>query len=334
MNYFKPGFREISRKFGRQLTRLQIVAERRKLAKAETELGLLGWQQADFDLDTQLQVDKLKNYEREQSCLINEGAAFGQTIRSLRGKREAARRAFEEERRRLLAEQAAQREPLERLRKQLLVYRKQEPQYQKRIPELDRELREVQRLYTECLALESPSAQAREDLVRLRERTVAIPNEKADLRTQHMRMASEIKALEAQIQQNSERVEQLETALKDLETAFEAQDRETATEIRAKERGKAKIDREIDTLDEAKANPYRQIGRVLADSGLAPMNQPHALDKVRRYREGIDLLDSKIQISLGLSSEVNPEQLQTSYQAWGILGATALLLLVLVWVLR
>ncbi len=334
MNYFKPGFREVSRKFGRQLTRLQILAERRKLAKAETELGLLGWQQAEFDLETQRQVDKLKNYEREQSRLINESAAFGQTIRSLREKREAARRFFEEERRRLLAEQATQREPLERLRKQLLVYRKQEPQYQRRIPELDRELREVQRLYTECLALQNPSAQVREDLARLRERTVAIPNEKADLRTQHMRMASEIKALEAQIEKNSGRVEELDTTIKDLETAFETQDRDTATEIRANERGKAKIDREIDTLDEAKANPYRQIGRVLADSGLAPMNQPHALDNVRRYREGIDLLDAKIQISLGLSSEVNPTQLQSSYHAWAILGSSLLLLLVLVWVLR
>ena len=37
-------------------------------------------------------------------------------------------------------------------------------------------------------------------------------------------------------------------------------------------------------LEKDKANPYREIGRVLADSGVPPMNQPHALDAVRAGR--------------------------------------------------
>jgi hypothetical protein len=53
VDYFSPGAREIARILGRVLNRLRMLAQRRRLARAETELGLLGWQQADYDEDTQ-----------------------------------------------------------------------------------------------------------------------------------------------------------------------------------------------------------------------------------------------------------------------------------------
>ncbi len=331
MNYLKPGFREISRKFGRRLTRLRIVSEKRKLSKAEAELGLLGWQQADFDPETQREVDKVKNYEREQSRLTNEGAEWAKVIRGVQDKRETARQLFEETRRKMSAERRALAEPLERLQKQLAVYRKQEPQYEKRIPELDRELREVQRLYTQLLALEHETPQNREDLVRVRERTVTIPNEKADLRTQHMRMASEIRTLENQLSERMAQIAVMDEKLEQSEEVFAALDRELATEIKAHEREKSRIDKENDALETAKANPYQQIGRVLADSGIAPMNQPLALEKVCRYRLGIEHLEAKIQSSLALSAQDDQSLVRVSYLVIGSLLIAGCLLLTALW---
>ncbi|MES2572975.1 MAG: hypothetical protein V4710_23330, partial [Verrucomicrobiota bacterium] len=220
-----PGFRAIHRKFGRQVNRLRIAAEHRKLARAETELGLLGWQQADFDVETQRDVDKIQNYEWEQARLTNEGAEFGRCLRQLLEKRDLKRKEFAEARRQLLTERRGLIEPIARIQKQLVVYRKQEPQYERRIPELDRELREVQRLYTDLLSSVQQTPQSRDELTVLRERTVSIPNEKADLRTQHMRIASEIKLLEGELRKLNERAAELDVAVRELQAAFDDEDR-------------------------------------------------------------------------------------------------------------
>jgi hypothetical protein len=72
MDYFSPGFREIIRLVQRASLRVRGGITRRRLASVETQLGLLGWQQADFDPDTQRQVDALQNVEREQVALTTE----------------------------------------------------------------------------------------------------------------------------------------------------------------------------------------------------------------------------------------------------------------------
>jgi chromosome segregation ATPase len=325
VDYFTPGLREISRKFGRQLDRLRLVAERRKLARAETELGLLGWLQADYDPETQGQVEKIQNYEREQGRLTNESAELSRAIRDCQLQRGATRKAFEEKRRPLEAQRREVLQPLEGIEKQLAALRKQEPAYERRIPELDRELREVNRLYTELLSRDAQTGQLREDILRLRERTVAIPNEKADLRTQHLRVVSEMKQLETALAQSYQTLAALDQQSRALEAEFAASERDIAGEIRRREREKSRLEREIDLLEIAKVNPYQQIGRVLADSNLAPMNQPNTLEKVRRRRFKMQELEYNIALSLQASQQVDPTLIRTSYLVWGAVCAAALL---------
>lgn len=326
MDYLSPGLREISRKLGRQLDRLRLFAERRRLARAETELGLLGWQQADYDPDTQRQVEKIQNYEREQSRLTNESAELTRSIRECHLHRGGTRKEFDERHRRLEAARKEAVEPIERIEKQLLGLRKQEPAYERRIPELDRELREVNRLYAEVLTGAVQGPQAREDLMRLRERTVAIPNEKADLRTQHLRIVSDIKRLERELAQAEQRGAALDRQLRTLEAEFAAKERDIAAEIRRREREKARLEKEIDALETAKVNPYQQIGRVLADNNLAPMNQPQTLEKVRRRRFIMQEIEYEIALSLHASQQDDPILVRTSYMVWLSLSAALLLI--------
>ena len=326
MDYLSPGLREISRKLGRQLDRLRLFAESRRLARAETELGLLGWQQADYDPETQRQVEKIQNYEREQSRLTNESTELTRSIRECHLHRGGKRKEFDERRRRLEAARKEAIEPIERIEKQLLGLRKQEPAYERRIPELDRELREVNRLYAEVLTGAVQGPQAREDLMRLRERTVAIPNEKADLRTQHLRVVSDIKRLERELAQAEQRGAALERQLRTLEAEFAASERDIAAEIRRHEREKARLEKEIDVLETAKVNPYQQIGRVLADNNLAPMNQPETLEKVRRRRFIMHELEYEIALSLKASQQDDPILVRTSYMVWLALSAALLLI--------
>jgi chromosome segregation ATPase len=327
VDYFSPGAREIARKLGRLLNRLRLAAQRRRLARAETELGLLGWQQADYDEETQREVEKIQNYEREQGRLTNQGAELGREIRALKEERDTSRKEHEEARRQIQAQRRAAAEPIAGAEKQLAALHRQEPLFEKRMPELDRELREVSKLYSQLLNAGATSAQARQELVNLRERTVAIPNEKADLRAQHMRLVSEIKSLETALADGREQIAALDQTAREIDAAFQTADRERAAEIKNREREKARIDKEIDALEIAKANPYEQIGRVLADSNLAPMNQPHALEKVRRQRFVMQELEYAVARSQEISSEADPALVRVSYMLWGVMLLAAVILL-------
>ena len=88
MDYFSPGPRELARKLNRQTARRRLAAINRALAAAETELGLLGWQQADYDADTQRQVREIQSVEKEQTRLTNEAASVA--IRTARPSERAA----------------------------------------------------------------------------------------------------------------------------------------------------------------------------------------------------------------------------------------------------
>ncbi|MEA3208520.1 MAG: hypothetical protein QOE70_1577 [Chthoniobacter sp.] len=304
-----------------------MMLARRDLATAETALGLLGWQQAEFDPQTQAEVDKINAYEREQARLTNESAGLGKELRELRDERETRRKAFEEQRRDWEAQRRGITQPHAEIEKQLAEKRKIEPTFERRMPELDRELREIHKLHTKLLASGQQSPQIKAEFTRLRERTVTIPNEKADLRNQHLRTVSEIRALEAQLERDREVLAAMEKQQRELQAQFDAADNHSAGEIRLREREKTRLEKEINTIETAKTNPYLQIGRVLADSDIAPMNQPGALARVKRLRSRLVELDHLIGLSLEASALEDRRLVQHSIFLWAIIAFVALLLI-------
>lgn len=326
MNYFAPGYRELSRKLGRLRSRLRMALARRDLEKSETELGLLGWQQAEFDQETQSEVNKITEYERKQSELTNSSAGLGKELRELREERETGRKAFEEKRRELHARRAGLTANHPQIEKQLTELRKAEPTFERRMPELDRELREINKLYTGLLSRDVHTPQIKNELTRLRERTVSIPNEKSDLRNQHLRTVSEIRALESQLERDREELTTIEHAMKETQAQFDASDGRLAGEIRTREREKARLEKEIDALESAKHNPYLQIGRVLADSDIAPMNQPGALDKVKRLRARVLEIEHLILLSRDASAIEDRQMVRLSFFLWGAVVLVFLLI--------
>lgn len=327
MNYFTPGLREIARKLSRQRQRLRILLARRDLRKAETALGLLGWQQAEFDPQTQAEVDKINAYEREQSRLTNESAGLAKELRELRVQREAARKIFEEKRRDIEGERAHICVNHPAIEKQLAGLRKGEPTFERRVPELDRELRNINRLYGDLLTAVNQTPQMKAEIHRLRERTVSIANEKADLRNQHLRIVTEVRGLEAQLDRDRETMAALDRRLRELQSQFDSSDGQLASEIRTRDREKARIEKEINAIETAKTNPYLQIGRVLADSDVAPMNQPGALDKVKRLRGRLVELDHLISLSFQASHLQDRELVRRSMFLWGVIAFISILLI-------
>lgn len=327
MNYFTPGLREFTRKLSRLQHRLRMLFARRELRQAETALGLLGWQQAEFDPQTQAEVDKINAYEREQSRLTNESAGLAKELRELRVQREAARKIFEEKRREIEGTRAHISAHHPSIEKQLAILRKGEPTFESRMPELDRELRNINRLYSDLLTAPNQTPQMKAEITRLRERTVNIANEKADLRNQHLRTVTEVRGFEAQLERDREAMAAMDRQLRDYQSQFDASDGKVAGEIRTREREKARLEREINAIETAKTNPYLQIGRVLADSDLAPMNQPASLDKVKRLRGRLVELKHLISLSFEASALEDRELMRMSMFLWGVIVFIGILLI-------
>ncbi len=293
-----------------------MMRARAELVTAETTLGLLAWQQADFDPETQEEVRQIIECEREQGRHTNESARLGNTILELSAERGEARKVYEGRRQQLATERERVLADHPRIEQQLAEKRATEPTFEKKMPELDRELREVQKLYSELLISEFQTAQVRNELIRLRERTVRIPNEKSDLRTMHMRTVSEIHAMEAQLVRDRAALDALDRQGRGLEREFDAADGVLAGRIRDLDRQRAAVEKQIHALESAKKNPYAEVGRVLADSNIGPVNQPHALEDVRDRRFEVRGLGEKLNASFAASAAEDRLQMRQSLLIW------------------
>jgi len=173
-------------------------------------------------------------------------------------------------------------------------------------------LRELNKVYSELLLIDRHTAKTRQELVRIRERIVSIPNEKSDLRTQHLRIVSEMRRLEEALRPISENATAAEQALRKAVSDWELREASLQAEIKSKEREKAAVERHFAMLEAAKINPYLRIGEVLAGSGIAPLNQPESLANVRRLQVQVALLEGAIVDSRAASQAADGRELRAS----------------------
>jgi chromosome segregation ATPase len=316
VSYLTPAPREIARQLKRQLIRLRAWQRSRALGRAEAELGLLGWQQAEFDPETERQVSAIQNVEKEQARLINAAAERSGEVRRLHAEYGVALREHLEARRALEAEKRRVREPRGEIERTLAEKRKTEPNFERRIPELDRELREVSKLYASLMSAETHTPKLRQELIRVRERVVAIPNEKSDLRTEHLRTVSDIRALEESLARVAESEAKIGAEIHALDAVWSEREKEIAAMMKGEEREKAKLEKQIALLESSKSNPYQRIGQVLAACNLAPVNQPEALDRVKDLEQQLARLLEDIEASLAETVGEDAARLRASYAIW------------------
>ncbi len=291
MDYFSPGIRELARIAARWRDRWHLRTTRAELARQETELGLLGWQQADFDEATQREVDKILAFEREQSRMTNESAELSNAVAQLIAQREQARLLYEDHCAPLNLERQTIRESMEKRSAQLPPLRRQTADSENREPQLDREVREADRMYKDLLAMDTQTPELRDQQSAMRERMNAIPLEIAEGRRRRARLLLEIEELQKALAHESERDAVLARTLREIETTHTAADRKLADMIAASQRERDRIELVSARLEKKKVLPYREIGRVLADCHVAPMNQPQALEVVRTNRVRVQELE-------------------------------------------
>ena len=284
MDYISPGIEELTRIASRWRDRWYLRGAQRHLGKAEAELGLLGWQQAEFDPETQREVEKIQKLEREQARLTNESAAVSKVIGEITAERGRERGAYQQGREPLTAEREKLRETIAKADARIALLSRQLQDLEHRAAQLEREAREANRFYHDLLAVEPQTPELRDQQGRHRERINAIPGEVGETQRHCARGEAEMEALRTTAAQEAARVAALERQLHEMDSAHAARDRELSVMVAAKEREKETIEQANADIEREKVSPYREIGRVLADSHLPPMNQPEALEAVRACR--------------------------------------------------
>jgi hypothetical protein len=312
VNYFAPALRELARTLGRLWHRLRLVFARRKLARLETSLGLLGWQQVDFDSTTQQHADRLNAHEREQARLNNESAALALAMQELEEQRAARQREAAEAVAGALEQEQLPATTGEELDRELAARRKECKEVEARLPVLDRELRAAEERYRSFILPATPPPEVQEELFRLRKVILALPQERA----QWQARLEEIKKLIA-------RMEVLQPILQRARTEFAERDAALAAEIAAHRRTKLKVEKQGNALESSKADPYREIGRTLADHELAPLNQPEALAAVLAQRQAIAAQEMLVAASRAASGAEDRAALGRSWLTVAGAGACA-----------
>ena len=268
-----------------------MVFERRKLARLETALGLLGWQQADYDDCTQAHVNQLMDCEREQARLTNESAALGLKIDELEKQRGVRQREHEEAEGEALRREQPAAKNEKQLEAEMAATRKQRREIEARLPVLDRELGATEERYRALVDREDFSREHEDDLLELRRVILALPREKAEWQGKL-----------ALTEQSLRTMEELAGRLREAQVRFEKDDAALGAEIAESQRAKRGLEKQIDTLEIAKGDPYREIGRTLADHKIAPLNQPQALATVLQQRHQIVQWETAVAASMESSA--------------------------------
>jgi chromosome segregation ATPase len=285
------------------------MLERRKLVKLETALGLLGWQQADYQGETQEHVNRLTDFEREESRLTNESAEIGMEIRQIEEERGVREREFEEAQARALAAAQPTAADATALEEQAAAKRKEHKELAARLAVLDRELRDTEREYRELVIQATPQSQ--DEVLRLRKVIRALPRERAEWQTKLDGVGEQLAAMETLLE-----------TLREARGRFEKEDGELADEIAARQRKKQKVEKQIDAVEKSKADPYLEIGRALADNNVSPLNQPEALKAVHAQR----LVVAGREFEIAASTEASRQEDRAMvWKSWLLVGALLLL---------
>ena len=328
MNPFQPALRELARIYDRQINRGSLWLAQRKLAAAETNLGLLGWQQADFEGDAQRHVEQLTRVEREQGRQTNESAALGLSIRQAQEKRDAGKMQYEEQRAVLELAWKEAAEPVETAERHLAARRKKDVNFNGLVADLEREQADLEAAQADLLGVPKLTGEMRVEVGRLRERLQVIPTAIIDLHERKEYAINDVQALEEKLAKARPRLAQATADLHAFDEQFARSDGTLERQITARTREKQVLEQKIEELEKAKNSPYRQIGQILADHEIAPLNQPQALAAVQQRRAVIVGLARAISRSHGLSATEDQAALRRS---WLVCGGVIALLVAMGW---
>lgn len=307
--WIDTGLQEFSRSAKRLFRRFALAVARRRLTKAETLLGELGWQQAEFSPEMEREVRRIYDLERAQTVLHNESADLADRIEEVRQSAETTLAELDGEIARFESERTSHSEKAARAVAEQEEGRVELGRYEQRIAEIGRFIKMLEEKLVQIdfgggvFGDRRLVANQRESLVEECEDL----NRKQDLAAKRIRdgRASEKTAVA--------QVAEIETRLGTLRTERMERIRETHRLTARLKSEKVRASKDFRSLDRRKETHYALVGKCLAEAKIAPLNQPDALERVLALRNRIHEHETRIAESLNATTEVKKKELVTFY---------------------
>lgn len=295
MGIISEGFRDIAGRARFAWLWVNALRARRALYLAETELGLLAWEQAEFyGEEVMAHVRKVQEYEMTQASLMNTSAELSGSRAALEEELAREKARHDEEQATIAAERApvaTRYEEVERTRRQKLDAVER---FNQALEELARTEKQLHTRSNAFLKVENPTFAVRTEAREVSDALTRIPEERKMVLGDQARARQDAAQLEPG-------ANELRNALREMDAkAAAARERHAAVarrltgEMSRLEREVKKSNVRMSHLDREKREPYQVIGACLANDGIGPLNQPEVLERVRELREKERVISGKI----------------------------------------
>lgn len=315
MSFITTGLRELTLKFRRQKTRLALRHEKRVLQKAEITLGREGTSVAANFPEVRAEIVALRRLEQEQKEFALRIAKIEEALTQIDAQRQensreqsAALAKLEDEKRPLAVRRDEAKLLADNCSKELSTV-------EGRLAKHDAADQDLLNKMTALQATEPPPDDLQMQMERIAAARAGLPNEKEMMlqarggsaetcRTAHERLAAE-EILVAQADKNIARVR----------GEFEARDRALNESSRAQQEEVRQAKQQHQTVEEKKNPAYLNIGRHLANAGIAPPSAPHLLTEVQRHRAAVDHHAEHKRELAEVSGRIDKQELRKFYFA-------------------
>ena len=329
MSFIRTGFREVALKLRRQKTRIALRHDRRLLQRSEINLGREGTAQAANFPELRNEIVALKKLEQEQKEVALRIARIDEGIKQIEDERQQITR----EQANAIAKLEAEKKPLLQKRNQAKstaeVCERELAGVERRIQESEAADRDLLKQLSDLHALDPAPPDLESLSAGIMAKRARLPDERAELVRARLGSTDAVRVAKEKLNTADSELAAVEKNIARTRSEFEARDRKLAESIKTQQTAAREARTRHQTVEERKNPAYLNIGRHLAEKGVAPPNAPNLLEEAHRRREAVNL-QLKHQAELAqLSSKIDKQELRKFYfSAFSVLVLLAITLLV------
>ncbi|MGI8430915.1 MAG: hypothetical protein ACR2MW_01300 [Chthoniobacterales bacterium] len=315
MSFINTGFRELTLKFRRQRTRLALRHEKRVLKKSEITLGREGTSEAAKFPEVRAEIVALRKLEQEQKEFTARIAQIEEALKQIEQQRQENSRAaaeaiakLEDEKRPLVERRDAAKVEADNCGKAMSAAERRVAAHEATDKQLLQKLSALQEL-------EPPPDDLAAQMETIARQRAELPDETAQLIEARATSTESCRAARERLAAEDALVGQADKNIAKVRGEFEARDRALNESSRSQQEEVRAARQQHQTVEEKKNPAYLNIGRHLADAGIAPPNAPHLLADVQRRRAAVERHAEHTRELAEISGGIDKQELRKFYFA-------------------
>ncbi len=315
MSFITTGFRELTLKFRRQRTRFSLRHEKRGLQKSEITLGREGTSEAATFPEVRAEIVALRKLEQEQKEFTGRIAKIEEALKQIEQQRQENSRAAAEAIAKLEEEKRPLVERREAAKATAAACDKEAAAIKRRIAATEATDAQLLQKLSALQELQPPPDDLAAQMEAIATQRARLPEERADLMQSEEARVANCRSAHDKLAAEEALVAQADKDIAKVRGEYEARDRAFNESSRNQQEEVREARQQHQTVEEKKNPAYLNIGRHLADAGIAPPSAPHLLADVQRHRAAVARHADHTRELGELSRSIDKQELRKFYFA-------------------